>query len=128
MTKPELGMKRLCVQCGAKFYDLHHSPITCPKCGSIFESAPVTSRFGPEPAGARVSEGALETPERNEVPFFSLEGAEEETPGKPNAELEGEEDTVETDDASLNGAGLIDEIEEDDAEVTDVIEDDESEE
>jgi hypothetical protein len=38
---------------------------------------------------------------------------------------EGEEDTVQTDDASLNDAALIDNIEEDVAEVIDVIEDDE---
>jgi hypothetical protein len=31
MTKPELGTKRLCARCGAKFYDLHNSPITCPQ-------------------------------------------------------------------------------------------------
>ena len=128
MTKAELGIKRLCARCGTKFYDLHHSPITCPKCCSIFESAPVTSRFGPEPARAAVPEGEAETPPSNEVPLFSLDGAEEETPGKPNAELEGEEDTVETDDADLNGAALIEEIEEDEVEVTDVIEDDENEE
>jgi hypothetical protein len=35
---------------------------------------------------------------------------------------EGNGDTVETDDASLNDAALIEEIEEDEAEVTDVIE------
>jgi hypothetical protein len=57
-----------------------------------------------------------------------LEGAEEETPGTPNAELEGEEDAVEPDDVGLNGAALIEEIEEDEAEVTDVVEDDENEE
>jgi hypothetical protein len=29
MTKPELGTKRMCASCGARFYDLLHSPITC---------------------------------------------------------------------------------------------------
>src|SRR4029077_6441484 len=34
VSKPELGMKRLCAHCGAKFYDLNQAPITCPKCGA----------------------------------------------------------------------------------------------
>ncbi len=36
MSKPELGVKRLCANCGAKFYDLHRDPIVCPKCASVF--------------------------------------------------------------------------------------------
>ena len=37
MAKPELGLKRQCLHCGAKFYDLNRDPIVCPKCGEIFE-------------------------------------------------------------------------------------------
>ena len=116
MTKQELGAKRSCAHCGAKFYDLHHSPITCPKCSTTFEIAPVGSRFGSGPARAPAPEDEAETPESNEVQFSSLEDAEG---------AEGAEDTVEPDDASLNDAALIEKIEEDDAEVIDVIEDDE---
>jgi uncharacterized protein (TIGR02300 family) len=36
MTKPELGTKRLCTECGAKYYDLNTTPITCPKCSAPF--------------------------------------------------------------------------------------------
>lgn len=32
MARPELGIKRICVACGAKFYDLGKSPAVCPKC------------------------------------------------------------------------------------------------
>jgi uncharacterized protein (TIGR02300 family) len=32
MAKPELGTKRVCVSCGAKFYDLMKTPAVCPKC------------------------------------------------------------------------------------------------
>src|SRR5215475_9192398 len=32
VAKPELGTKRLCANCGAKFYDLSKDPIVCPKC------------------------------------------------------------------------------------------------
>jgi uncharacterized protein (TIGR02300 family) len=34
MAKPELGLKRACVSCGTKFYDLMRAPAVCPKCGT----------------------------------------------------------------------------------------------
>jgi uncharacterized protein (TIGR02300 family) len=34
MAKPELGQKRVCVACGARFYDLAKAPAVCPKCGA----------------------------------------------------------------------------------------------
>lgn len=34
MAKPDLGLKRTCVACGAKFYDLTRQPAVCPKCGT----------------------------------------------------------------------------------------------
>jgi uncharacterized protein (TIGR02300 family) len=34
MAKPELGTKRICVSCGAHFYDLLKVPAVCPKCGT----------------------------------------------------------------------------------------------
>ncbi|MFZ3035427.1 MAG: TIGR02300 family protein [Parvibaculum sp.] len=36
MTKPELGTKRDCPSCGAKFYDLNKNPVACPKCKHEF--------------------------------------------------------------------------------------------
>jgi uncharacterized protein (TIGR02300 family) len=34
MAKPELGLKRVCVACSTKFYDLTRQPAICPKCGT----------------------------------------------------------------------------------------------
>lgn len=34
MAQPELGSKRVCVSCGARFYDLNKEPAVCPKCGA----------------------------------------------------------------------------------------------
>jgi uncharacterized protein (TIGR02300 family) len=34
MAKPELGLKRVCVACGTKFYDLLRTPAVCPKCST----------------------------------------------------------------------------------------------
>jgi hypothetical protein len=52
MTKPELGTKRLCTECGARYYDLNTTPIACPKCGAPFQVVETTTstRSGQRPA------------------------------------------------------------------------------
>ena len=122
MAKPELGTKRLCAHCGAKFYDLNHAPITCPKCGSVFEAVVVASRGRPE-ARAPVREVEAVVPETQEAEFVSLEDADAEAQGKKKATgepVEGEED-VEIDDESLDDAAFIEETEEEDTDVTEII-------
>lgn len=42
MAKPELGIKRACTACGARFYDLARDPIICPKCETTFNPAAQT--------------------------------------------------------------------------------------
>jgi uncharacterized protein (TIGR02300 family) len=42
VAKPELGNKHQCQNCGARFFDLNKSPITCPKCGTVFQAAPLS--------------------------------------------------------------------------------------
>lgn len=37
MAKPKLGIKRTCLSCSAKFYDLEKDPILCPSCGAEFD-------------------------------------------------------------------------------------------
>lgn len=37
MAKPELGTKRQCLSCGARFYDLNKDPVVCPKCSTPFQ-------------------------------------------------------------------------------------------
>ena len=52
VAKPELGTKRLCGSCGAKFYDLSKDPIICPKCGTVFEVVVPVSRAADAAAAA----------------------------------------------------------------------------
>lgn len=122
MAKPELGTKRLCAHCGAKFYDLNHAPITCPKCGVVFEPVVVASRSRPEAARAAVREVEAVAPETQEAEFVSLEDADAEAQGKKPAgePIEGDED-VEIDDESLDDAAFIEETEEEDTDVTEII-------
>ena len=37
MAKPEWGAKRICHNCGARFYDMLRDPIICPKCSTPFD-------------------------------------------------------------------------------------------
>src|ERR1700704_816441 len=37
LIKPDLGLKRVCPSCAARFYDLQKRPIECPKCQFSFE-------------------------------------------------------------------------------------------
>ncbi len=127
MAKPDLGTKRLCGNCGAKFYDLSKTPILCPKCETVFVVAPVSSRARPEPAaaaaGARapVAEPEVVAPETADAEFVSLEEADAEAAGAKPAEgeaAEGEEIEI---DPALDADAFIEEQEEGDADVTDII-------
>jgi len=51
VAKPELGSKRQCQSCAAKFFDMNRDPIICPKCGATFQAAAVT-RAAPRAAVA----------------------------------------------------------------------------
>ncbi|VAV98205.1 hypothetical protein MNBD_ALPHA06-333 [hydrothermal vent metagenome] len=37
MAKADLGEKRVCAECNAKFYDLNKRPVVCPKCGFSYD-------------------------------------------------------------------------------------------
>ena len=127
MAKPELGTKRLCMNCGAKFYDLSKDPIVCPKCHTVLELAAVSARARPEAAARAVAPAAPEevvVPETSEAEFVSLEEADAEAQGKKTGEgeaVEGAEDDVEIEDEGMDDATFIEEQEEGDEDVTDII-------
>jgi uncharacterized protein (TIGR02300 family) len=131
VAKPELGTKRLCASCSAKFYDLNKDPIVCPKCGTIYEVAPVVTRGRPDAAAAAAARAPAPVveaaaPEPQEAEFVSLEEADAEAsggakkPAEAGAEAEVEEE-VEMDDEGMDDAAFIEEQEEEDADVTDII-------
>ena len=132
MAKPELGTKRLCAGCGAKFYDLSKDPITCPKCGTVFEVVVPVTRGGRDAAAAaaaaaaasraQAKEAAEEAPENADVELVSLEDADAEAEGKKGgdtaAAAEGDDD-IEVEETEE--APFIEETEEGDDDVTDII-------
>ena len=128
MAKPELGTKRLCSNCGAKFYDLSKDPIVCPKCNTVMVPVVLTSRSRPEPARAQAVAEEVVVPETPEAEFVSLEEADAEAQGK-KAEGDGAEgDEIEIEDEPLDDAAFIEEQEEGDDDVADIIGDVEDEE
>lgn len=126
MAKPELGTKRLCAGCGAKFYDLNKDPIVCPKCETVFQVVVPVTRGRPDQAARAVAkEPEVAAPETADAEFVSLEDADAEAAGSKKAAVpavEGEED-IEIDEtlADDDDDTFIEETEEGDADVTDII-------
>jgi uncharacterized protein (TIGR02300 family) len=120
VAKPELGTKRLCGGCGAKFYDLSKDPIVCPKCSTVFQVAP-SSRLRPEAVRAPVVAEEVVVPEAAGAEFVSLEEADKEAEGAKPAGVEGSEDDVEVEDEPLDDAAFIVPEQEEEDDVTDII-------
>ena len=126
MAKPDLGTKRQCSSCSAKFYDLDRDPIVCPKCETVFVVPVVPVRASraepaaPKPAPVPVAEAVV--PETADAEFVSLDDAEAEQQGKKKpaaAGAEGEE-VAEAED-TLDDAAFIEEEEEGNPDVSDII-------
>ena len=91
MAKPELGAKRQCQNCGAKFFDLNRDPIVCPKCGTVFQG--VVARA--ERATSKEDEAEDEVAAPAGVELVSLdevEAAEEKVAEPVVDEIEVEDD------------------------------------
>lgn len=103
MTKPELGTKRICAGCNAKFYDLHKTEIICPKCEAVFavpKPVPERPRRAVEPRPVAVPITAPENAPAGEDATVALADAD----GEKNADGE---KTAEA------GVPLLEEIDED---------------
>lgn len=124
MARPDLGGKRQCQTCGTKFFDFNRDPITCPKCGTVFQVLAAPSRAASRAVPASRDEPEAEAEEAG-VEVVSLEDAEagEKTETVAEDDIEVEDDTG-TDDTFLEEeeeenddvAGLIDGDMEDDEE------------
>jgi uncharacterized protein (TIGR02300 family) len=125
VARPELGVKRQCMSCGAKFYDLNKDPIICPKCAAVFQATGPT-RVAP-PAVARQRQQEEETEVEPAGPeMVSLDEVEASETSKDAVieddievadDVGGEEDTFleEEEEGTDDVSGLIDgDIEEDD--------------
>jgi len=127
VAKAELGTKRICPDTGRKFYDLNKDPVISPYTGKVVPVETPISRARPEQQAAAprapVPAEEVAVPEPVEAEFVSLEDADAEAQGGKKA-VETTEPDIEEDveiDESLDDAALIEEQEEEDADVTDII-------
>ena len=114
MAKTELGAKRQCQNCGAKFFDMNKDPIVCPKCGTIFQGAARVERAAVKEV---VEEDEVVAPAGVELVSLDEVEASEEKAAEPAAE-DVEEDGAEPDDP------FIEAEEEDEDDVTNLIDGD----
>lgn len=122
VAKPEWGMKRVCPNCGARYYDMHREPVMCPKCGAAYDPETLLktrrARPAPEP------EEAIEPMADEEI---DADVATEEVEGEEGAEAvpaEGEEADEEEEEV-IEDASELGEDEDDMAEVIENVEDEE---
>ncbi len=108
MAKPELGTKRLCASCSAKFYDLSKDPIICPKCETVFHPVVLNTRSRPSEAArapiAPLAPEAVEAPEAAEVELVSLEEADADAGGGKKAAATADGEAGEDDEVADDGA------------------------
>ena len=106
MARPELGLKRQCMSCGAKFYDLDKDPATCPKCGTIYQAIASTSRVAAPALAARAAAVPADDDEDVDaekggpeiVSLDEVEAAEDEADTTTD---DGDADTADADDTFL---------------------------
>ena len=95
MSKPARGTKRVCPSCGARFYDLSRTPITCPVCQAVYQVTPPSSRRSeraqPVEVKKVVVEPEVEAPVLENVDIISLEEVEE---GGAEVAVEDDEEIV----------------------------------
>jgi uncharacterized protein (TIGR02300 family) len=101
MAKPELGTKRVCVACNAKFYDLSKTPAVCPKCS--------TEQPAEQPRMRRAGGNVLEDKRRAKaLPVPGIEDTDIEAEADTE---EAEEDVLEDTSDLEDGADAIAEVE-----------------
>jgi len=131
VAKQEWGTKRLCPNCGTRYYDMQHDPIVCPRCGAAFDpEALLKTRRTRTPAAAVVAPvaeeeiepdlGAEEVPAAGDAEALPIEGETDEA--EEGEEVEGEEEEEEE---VLEDASELGEDEDDMAEVIENVDDEE---
>lgn len=93
-ARPERGLKRVCLHCEAKFYDMMRFPILCPKCGTEYVEV---VRPPPPPRQPRRSKfemdraRRLDEAESRDHPASESDAAEPEEKDWDSAEEDGED-------------------------------------
>jgi uncharacterized protein (TIGR02300 family) len=151
LIKPDLGTKRVCPSCAARFYDLQKRPIECPKCAFAFEPEMLLKQRRtrvPEPAKPAVVQAEDDEQEETEdeetedetvkdeeaeeeevvaeadeplIEPDAEEEGEEGAPAAPEEPAEPEEFEEEIEDEEEEDDSLLEEVEEDEDDVSGII-------
>jgi uncharacterized protein (TIGR02300 family) len=117
LAKPEWGTKRICPNCGTRYYDLLRDQAICPKCSTPYDPEAFLRARRARPAAPVERELVTADPE---LETEEVEVAEDEEDAVPLADADEEEDEELIEDASELG-----EDEDDMAEVIDNVEEEE---
>lgn len=121
MAQPELGTKRICGDCDAKFYDLNRSPAACPKCGYTVTAKKASSTPVAKPA--KPAKEVEEPAKAAAVESDEIDAGQETLDDSAllAAEIEEVDADEELDEPAVKDT-LIDSDEDDDENVADLIE------
>ena len=98
-VKAARGTKRVCQNCGSKFYDLNRSPIICPLCQGVFQQQ--ESRLKPVAGNAVIDEDdEAISPATASVDLVSLDEVAEAENDLPDIDEDGLVD-IDDEDADL---------------------------
>ncbi len=107
MCSANLGTKRQCPKCGAKFYDFGKAdPITCPKCGKAWKEAP------PKPGKTIKPKKEAPKPKRKLVEDDEIAGGLPDMPEVEGDDSIEELEPVEDDEVELTSLEEVEEHEE----------------
>ena len=131
LVKADLGIKRICPSCSARFYDLQKRPIECPKCAVTFEPESLYKQRRPrqpEPEKAVVVTRERDEEEEEVEETEELEAAEDETAADETAPLETADDEVVAEEETETTGMSVVEPDAENAEIADIEEEDIAEE
>ena len=75
----DLGHKRTCPHCGAKYYDFYQDELDCPECGKSIEAVNITKPKRGRKAGATVAASTKTVKDNDELKDLIEETEEAET-------------------------------------------------
>jgi len=115
MSADKRGFKRVCIECGNRFYDLNKRPIICPACSAEFAVEEKLKPLPPQKKDNKKETPKAEAETSKEAPETSDDELEEEDDGVEVVSL----DDLETVEATGDDDGKI-EIDLDDDDLDDL--------
>jgi uncharacterized protein (TIGR02300 family) len=97
VVKAEWGLKRICPNCGTRYYDFRKDPPTCPSCGTVYDPEALLKSRRARPGMVEETRKGAKAPAR-------VSGFDEIAPADPEEEVDLVPDADDEDD---DGAALI---------------------